>query len=98
MVGVKYSSGRSSCGAAVVGGLYTLNWCGSLEGGAVADAAGGDADVDGLLLEALPNVSGAVDARVGAGLFGVDIDRVLSIVTAYTQYCSTTRIRVCLPA
>ena len=60
------------CGAAVVGGLYTLN-CDSSEGGAVADAAVGDADVDGLLLESLPVISGAVDARVGTGLLGLDI-------------------------
>ena len=60
------------CGAAVVGGLYTLN-CGSSEGGAVVDAAVGDADVDGLLLESLPVISGAVNARVGTGLLGLDI-------------------------
>jgi len=47
--------------------------CGSWEGGTVADAAVGDADVDGLLLESLPVSSGAVDARVGTGLLGLDI-------------------------
>ena len=60
------------CGAEVVGGLYTLN-CGSSEGSTGADAAVGDADVDGSLLEVPPVISGAVDARVGAGLLGVDI-------------------------
>ena len=61
----------------------------------VADAAGGDADVDGLLLGALPVVSGAVDARVGAGLFGVDIGRVLSIVIVYNAYaCASANVIV----
>jgi hypothetical protein len=60
------------CGAEVVGGLYTLN-CGSSEGSTGADAAVGDTDVDGSLLEVPSVISGAVDARVGAGLLGVDI-------------------------
>lgn len=75
------SSDYEPCRATVVGGLYTLN-CGSSEGSAVADAAVGDADVDGLLLESLLMISGAVDARVGAGLLGVDIG------LSYTHTCA----------
>ena len=67
------------CGAAVVGGLYTLN---SSEGGAGADTA-----VVGSLLGALSAASGAVDARVDAGLLGADIDQALIVCACVTDRC-----------
>ena len=72
------------CGAAVVGGLYTLNCGSSSDGSAGADAAVGDADVDG---EVLSVVSGAVDARVGVGLLGVDIESGAISTVSYAMRC-----------
>ena len=83
------------CGAAIAGGLYTLNCCesptgdagdgGGTDAGAAAGGAGGLDD---------PSIGvGAVDARIGAVLLGEDICQALCGLTVRIQRVSTGKVR-----
>jgi hypothetical protein len=100
--------GYGPCGAAIAGGLYTLN-CESV---AAAAAGGGDAGTSGTatataavavvvvvvgvgsVLEDAPSAFGAVDARVGGGLLLLLLLLGVDIrhFVWHSYYCTRTRL------